>query len=252
MRRPVPIRTRNGSVIWRRRLVAILALTASVVAGYQLWLRDSALVAVRHVSVVGASGPDAARIDAALDAAGREMTTLNVREEVLREAVRPFPLVATVRAEAGFPNELTVHVIQRRAAAVLTLKGRWVAVSEDAVLLRGVGAAGLPKISLDATGGGAKLTGYARQAALALGAAPEPLRRHLERASAGEDGIVVQLRDGPELVFGDASRALAKWAAAARLLAEPGLEGMAYIDLRTPERPAAGGVQAGLQAPEGP
>jgi cell division protein FtsQ len=233
--------------------VALALLAGLVLAGYRLWLRDSTLVAVRSVNVVGASGPDAERIRAALDAAGREMTTLHVREAALRDAVRPFPLVRTVTVETSFPSGLTIRVIERRIAALAQVGGKSVPVSDDAVLLPGARAVGrLPEISLSVQSRRQELRGEARDAALALGAAPPALRAHVKGASSDEDGIVVALRRGPELIFGDASRAAAKWAAAARLLAEPDLGGVAYIDLRTPERPAAGGVQGAVQPVETP
>ena len=50
------------------------------------------------------------------------------------------------------------------------------------------------------------------------------------------------LSDGPELIFGDASRVRAKWIAAARVLADPDAAGATYIDVRLPDRPAAGGL----------
>ena len=53
---------------------------------------------------------------------------------------------------------------------------------------------------------------------------------------------MLDLRDGPDLIFGDARRAAAKWAAAARVLAEPSAAGATYLDLRVPERVAAGGL----------
>ncbi|MET0811192.1 MAG: hypothetical protein ABWY65_08780, partial [Thermoleophilaceae bacterium] len=56
----------------------------------------------------------------------------------------------------------------------------------------------------------------------------------------------------PELIFGDARRARAKWAAAARVLADPEARGASYIDLRIPGRPAAGGLPAETVAPVAP
>ncbi len=43
-----------------------------------------------------------------------------------------------------------------------------------------------------------------------------------------------------QIYFGDASRAHAKWMAAARVLADPSSQGAWYVDVRLPERPAAG------------
>ena len=60
------------------------------------------------------------------------------------------------------------------------------------------------------------------------------------------------MRDGPELIFGDATRARAKWIAATRVLADPEAEGASYIDVRLPGRPAAGGLPAATLAPVAP
>ncbi len=73
-----------------------------------------------------------------------------------------------------------------------------------------------------------------------LGAAPEALRTRAVRAGDGRGGLVVVLRDGPRLRFGGPDRLAAKWAAAARVLADPGSRGAEYLDLRLPDRPVAG------------
>jgi cell division protein FtsQ len=58
----------------------------------------------------------------------------------------------------------------------------------------------------------------------------------------GSEGLTVELRDGPPLIFGTRDDAPAKWAAAARVLAEPSAAGATYLDLRVPGRVAAGGL----------
>ena len=63
---------------------------------------------------------------------------------------------------------------------------------------------------------------------------------------------MVELRDGPELIFGDPTRARAKWTAAARVLADPKAEGASYVDVRIPGRPAAGGLTDETVAPVTP
>jgi cell division protein FtsQ len=82
------------------------------------------------------------------------------------------------------------------------------------------------------------------------GTAPLELRRRLEGfREGGERGLTVAVRGGPVLIFGDATRVRAKWTAAARVLADPSSRGATYIDLRLPDRPAAGGVAADTLAP---
>jgi len=48
------------------------------------------------------------------------------------------------------------------------------------------------------------------------------------------------MRGGLLVYFGDAARPHAKWTALARVLADPSSAGASYIDVRLPERPAAG------------
>jgi cell division protein FtsQ len=52
----------------------------------------------------------------------------------------------------------------------------------------------------------------------------------------------VDRAEGPDLIFGDASDARRKWLAAARVLADPSAAGAIYLDVRIPERVAAGGL----------
>ena len=54
--------------------------------------------------------------------------------------------------------------------------------------------------------------------------------------------MMLALVDGPDLIFGDASDARDKWCAATRVLADPSAAGATYLDVRIPERVAAGGL----------
>jgi cell division protein FtsQ len=49
-------------------------------------------------------------------------------------------------------------------------------------------------------------------------------------------------------MLGSTERPRAKWAAAARVLSDSSSEGATYIDVRLPERPAAGGFPAGTDS----
>src|SRR5918998_6553153 len=89
-------------------LAAAGALVLLVAAGF--WLRDSSLVAIEDVTITGASGPDAPKIEEALRAVARDMTTLHVREEELRQAVESFPTVGDLEVEGDFPDALRIEV----------------------------------------------------------------------------------------------------------------------------------------------
>ncbi len=83
----------------------------------------------------------------------------------------------------------------------------------------------------------------ARQAIVALAAAPAALRSRVLRASSTKHGgLTLLLQDGPDLRFGGADRLAAKWAAAAAVLADTGSAGIPYLDLHYPERPARRGT----------
>lgn len=233
--------------VWLRRAFALAVVAAIAAAAYMLWLRDSSLVAVHDVSVTGVSSAESGEVEAALTEAARGMTTLHVREDELRAAAAAFPTVESVSADARFPNGLTIEVTEREPVGVLEADGRDLPVAGDGTLLPGISTSGLelPPIEaarVDPSAGRASDEALAQ--ARVLGPVPGPMRPLAGRASVDERGVVVELSDGIVLVFGDASDAAAKWAAAARILADPELGGLSYIDLRAPDRPAVGGYRA--------
>jgi cell division protein FtsQ len=239
-RRP---RRARAWVLWRRRITLLLGAVALLGAFHFLWLRDSSLVAVRQVQVEGVTTANGDEIRAALDRAARNMTTLHVDLDELQSAVRDYPTVASVSAEPSFPNGLTLKVTEREPAALIGSGTPATPVAGDGTVLRGMGdgANDLPEIPADVPSSG-RLGGVEREEAIVLGAVPEPLRAQVANAANGPEGIKVELDAGIDVVFGDSSRAVAKWAAAARVFADPNLHSVAYVDVRSPERPAAGGA----------
>lgn len=241
---PVPSAT---TAMLGRRLLVLGAVALLAGAGYLAWLRDSSLVAVEQVSVTGLSTRDAAQMRSAITEAARGMTTLHVRQRDLEGAVADYPVVRSIEATPDFPDRLAVHVVERRAvASVSPASGAAdVPVAADGTLLRGA-RPGTPPARVRAE---ESLTGdrLRDRRALALvrvlAAAPAPLAARPRGARwDSERGVVVALRAGPEVVFGDATSPRAKWAAGARVLATPVARGASYIDVRLPDRPAAGGV----------
>ena len=81
-----------------------------------------------------------------------------------------------------------------------------------------------------------------------LGAAPAPLARAVARVYMGPQGVTAAMHDGLVVYLGDATRAHAKWLSLARVLADQSSAGASYVDVRLPERPAAG--FPGAAAPE--
>lgn len=231
----------------RRRLAVAAILAALLAALYMFWLRDSSLVAVEQVTVTGLSGQDAERVRVALASTAETMTTLNVDEARLREAAAAFPVVARVEAEPEFPHAMTIHVVEHRPAALAVSGGaEQQPLAGDGSVLAGVSVEGdLPTIELAVAMPARQLgPGAASDAARVAGAAPAAIAARVDSlAREGlARGVVAQLEDGTELVFGAPERLAAKWAAAARVLAAEDAEGATYVDVRIPERPVAGGL----------
>jgi cell division protein FtsQ len=228
----------------RRRIAAGVVAVALLGGGY-LWLRDSSLVAVTEVTVTGLTGRDAPAVRAALVDAARDMTTMHVRVERLRTAARPYPAVKDLEVTSDFPHAMRIHVIEHDPVAALDVRGRRVAIAADGTLLTDQ-AAGSQLVVLDvptASGGGRLTDRRALAAVRAMAAAPRALRPYVTGVAFGSEGLRVSLRSGPTLELGDARRARAKWAAAARVLADPRAAGASYLDVRVPDRPVAGRFQ---------
>jgi cell division protein FtsQ len=230
---------------WRRRLIVVCLLAVAVVAGYLFWLRDSSLVRVDKVTVSGLASPDAARVQAKLAVAARQMTTLHVNADVLRRAVADEPIVHSLTVHPDFPHALRVSIVKNRAVAMLVTGGREVAVAPDGTVLEGAKVAGgLPSIRVGALPAGIRMPdGLARDRVAVAAAAPVRLLSRVESISIQHGrGAVAQLRHGPAIYFGRAVELERKWAAAAGVLAQPSSGGATYIDVRMPDRPVAGGL----------
>lgn len=232
-----------------RRLIRLglgLAVLSVLVTSGWMWLRDSSFVAVRDIQITGVTASDGERVRSSLQNAAREMTTLHVREQALREATASFTSVEDLRVRTDFPHGMTIEVIERRPVAALAggRGERRIPVTSSGVLLRGVTAErALPSLKLRQTAVGPKLTDRRALRALKIAsAAPDPLLRRSSQLEIGSRGVVVSLKNGPELVFGSDEDAGAKWRAAARVLAETSAQGATYLDLRIPGRVAAGGL----------
>ena len=226
------------------KIAVTAALIAALAVGGWLWLRDSSLVQVTKVNVSGVTTSESQRVTQALDGAARGMTTLHVRKGALRDAVRRFSSVETVNIKTDFPHTMTIDVVERRPVAALAIGDRRIPVTGSGFLLKGITAdRDLPTVRVAKAIIGDRVTDRGVLGALKVArAAPGPLLHAAAEVGVQPRGVVVQLKDGPDLVFGDGEDASAKWTAAARVLAEPSAAGATYLDLRVPGRVAAGGL----------
>ncbi len=227
-----------------RRRLALGVLLAGLLAATFLIVRESSLVAVRDVEVTGVSGRDSARVRDALTGAAQDMTTLHVDVGALRTAVAPYPIVKDVRVDRKFPHGLRISVIENVPVAAVSVDGQKLAVAADGTLLRGTSVADLPVLPLRTPPAGDRVPeGQTARIVAVLGAAPARLRPRVTKVFVGARGLTLRLASGPALYFGTTDRVEAKWAAIARVLGDPTSKGATYVDVRLPERPAAGGLE---------
>jgi cell division protein FtsQ len=228
----------------RTRVVLGAAVLLAVLTPLVLWLRNSSLVGVDRVTVTGIRGPQATAIRAALTQAALDMTVLHVRDDALRTAVEPYPVVRSLRTQTDFPHGLRITVNAYEPIAALQAGGRLTAVAADGTVLRGAPARGLPLVRVRATPGGDRTRDARALGAIdLLATAPPALRARVARIYRGPRGLAASVQNGPRLYFGGAARFDAKWLAAAQVLAQRSSRGASYVDLRVPERPVAGGLQ---------
>jgi cell division protein FtsQ len=237
----------SGNTVALRATVAVL-LALPLLGGGWLWLRGSSLVAVEHVHISGVHGAEAIEIRAVLDDAAKRMTTMDFDVAALRSAVASYPIVGELHVRTSFPHAVSIAVSERSAVAALLTAGQRTAVAADGIVLGpALLSSSLPSVSGSVEPApGTRLGEPAALAAVTvLGAAPAPLARFVARVYEGPEGLTVAMRGGLLVYFGNDIRPHAKWLSLARVLVSPSSAGALYVDVRLPERPAAGFSSAG-------
>src|SRR5437764_1742347 len=234
--------------VWARRPLRIATLVTLVCApllgGGWVWLRHSSLVSVQHMRLSGVSGRDAKAIRSALLRAGHGMSTLDVKQAALRAAVAGFPVVRELHASASFPHTLHVTVVEQPPVAALVSGGARTAIAADGVILGpALASSSLPTVAASTAPPAGQRLGagaWQVQAVAALGAAPTALAKEVRSAYSGSKGLTLVMEGDLPVFFGDASRAHAKWLALASVMSQEHAASVSYVDVRLPERAAAG------------
>jgi cell division protein FtsQ len=227
------------------RLLAGLLLACAGLALGWLWFRDSSFARVQQVDITGAGSSERTQVEDVLRTTADGMSTLHLDAHALNQAVEPFNSVAGLRIRAHFPHALRIEVLEHEPVARVASGSSSVPATGGGLLLDGVRAGDLPLVRVKVPVAGGRVTDPRTLSALRVAAAAPPaLRARTVKLWFGRGGVRLDLRDGPELVFGSADAARTKWRAAARVLAEPSAAGATYLDLRVPSTVAAGGVGA--------
>ncbi len=226
-------------------LIALMLALVAAASGYLL-IRDSSLVAVEDVKIVGLEGYYDKSAREAVTAEALQMTTLNFDDDRVLEAASAFVAVEGVRVVKDLPHAVTIEFDVVRPVVVGKINGRTVALSADGEILSGArGLNLLPTIDVSGVIRGNRVTdGKALKATTVLGAAPDVLLREVSAIRWGRQGLTLELDKGVLLYFGNATAARTKWRDAAAVLANTATAGLSYIDLRAPGRPSVGGLGA--------
>jgi cell division protein FtsQ len=232
---------RSSRLPWRV-LAGILLTVCGLVLGW-LWFRDSSFAAVERVTITGSGSSEQAQVRDALETTARGMSTLRLDERALEQVVEPFSSVAGLRVRPDFPHDLRIEVIEHEPVATVRTGGSSLPATGGGLLLDGVRAGDLPTVATKAPLDGRHVSDERTLAALRVAAAAPPeLRARAERLFYGAGGMTLDLRNGPDLIFGSDGDARTKWLAAARVLSDESSVGATYLDLRIPKVVAAGGV----------
>lgn len=227
-----------------RSVAVFVCAVAALFALYTFWFRSSELVRVQHVTVTGISIKDGQRLSAALTNAALGSSVLDVPVRKLEAVASPWKSVKRIEASADSFHDLKLKVVEYKPVAVYVGPDhRPVAVTADGELLEGFPLdRPLPVFSVAKSVAGSKLSSPDQQALLAVyrGAPPELVGRITQARSSPRDGVVVSVAGSADIVFGDPGQIQQKWASAVRVLADPAASGATYVDVRLPDRPAAG------------
>jgi len=226
-----------------RVVVALLVVVLLAGLGW-LWYRDSSFVKIRHVTVAGLSGPDVPQIRGALERSALTMTTMNVNMAQLDAAVQQYPAVHSLTVIRQGSHAVLIRVDEQVPVALFSADGELVVVDGQGQLLpqstvpHGV----LPTLALATPPSGDQITAGGELAILkVLQAAPYQWLAHVKTAtSSTAHGVIVQLRNGPQVYFGPANQLNSKWNALDAVLENRASQGAQYIDVSDPQRPAAG------------
>jgi cell division septal protein FtsQ len=224
--------------------VALILVIAGIGWLGWTWYRASSFVKVEHVNVTGVSGPYVVQIRRALTTAALGMTTLHMQISKLENAVSEYPYVKSLTVTRHGAHAVAITVAEQIPVAMVSVGDSSEVVDGNGELLPNttIPHGALPTVPISSAPDGNEITAKGARGAIAvLAAAPYSLLAHVESATSSVNhGVILHLRNGPQVYFGPTDDLRAKWAATTSVLQDHGSAGAAYIDVTDPQRPAAG------------
>ena len=258
MNRAIARRRRHVSAVRQRGLrtagLGLLAAAAVVVGGW--WVATGPIFAIRSLEINGYHRADAAVLARYLQDAAADGTMLSLPEAEVRKALDRFPWVQDFVIRRSWPSGAAIDIVETRPAAkvVAAADGQAALISRDGRVLglatSSPETADLPHVTvsdLPARIGDRLQNAEERAAAEILTGISENESYRLTDLRVIDHGIFGRLSTGLEIRFGPAERVPQKLTALSlvlpKLSADEVVSGR-YLDIRAPEAPAAGVVQA--------
>ena len=221
-----------------RRLGLLIGLgVAAVLAGLLAVAVYSPLLALRTITVDGASRVSAREVRAAID--GQLGTPLALLDyDALRTELDRFPLIRSFVTEIVPPGTLRVHIVERAPVATIATATGYSVVDPAGVVLESSAQrpAGVPLIDIGASGTDSVAFRAVVDVLLAL---PDSLRTRVETASAQskDDVRLVLAGVGQRIVWGSAERSALKARVLQELIATQSASAHVEYDVSAPLSP---------------
>jgi len=220
-----------------RRRKYLIGLAASVALVLVVVLTAySPLLAVRTITVEGASRVDASAVSAALsDQLGRPLTLVDFGE--VKQALETFPLIQSYVTEARPPDTLVIRIVERRPIVTVAVDGAFNLVDAAGVVVETTPARapGYPTIDVAATP--VDSPGFAAASQVLLALSPDFLAQVDSVSAPTPDSVTLALTNGQRVVWGSAEDSALKARIVASMISNPGIPDVTEYDVSSPEAP---------------
>ena len=220
-----------------RRRKYLIALAGTLVLVLLVVLTAySPLLAVRTITVEGASRVDAAAVSTALDdQLGRPLTLVDFGE--VKRTLETFPLIQSYVTEARPPDTLVVRIVERRPVVTVAVDGGFTLVDAAGVVVETTPerAAGYPIIDTAATP--VDSPGFAAASSVLLALTPEFLAQVDSVSAPTPDSVTLVLTSGQRVVWGSAEDSALKARIVGSMISNPGIPDVTEYDVSSPEAP---------------
>jgi cell division protein FtsQ len=217
------------------RLVLVLLLVLTLVAGTVWLFLFSSTLAVQGVEVQGTSQVTEQDVRAAADVpTGEPLARADLA--AIRDRVEDLPAVASADVSRQWPDRILVRVTERRAVAVVEVDGRLRGMDAGGVVFRDYARRprALPLVKVPSGTGEEALA----EGAEVVGALPFRLARKVAFVEvASVDRITLHLRDDRTVTWGSAAQSEEKAVVLDALLERPGR----HYDVSVPGQPTSRG-----------